>query len=395
MVPSLLLETSSQLSTIARGPITRLRSGTHVVLVSGRGMSSSKDHLPEVGASPRKTQASVVGAEGTGSKPSSPWSSPRPKSKCQHHLSSHARSRNVLQTVKTIVPKLTSDLYKGQSGRICVFGGCIMYTGAPYFAAISALKTGADLVHVICEQQAGQVIKSYSAELIVHPVLDTEYALEEIDQWLPRFHAVVIGPGLGRNQSMLGRISIIIEKVKSHNIPLVIDADGLWHLINSPGLIQGYKKAVLTPNAMEFSRLVHTVLKRGDVKPSSSPDPEMVNEVSRALGGVTIVHKGSIDIISNGKHTESCVDEGCPRRCGGQGDILAGSCAVFMHWATRLKDDCPDPGPGVLAGWAACRLSRACAAQAFSRHGRATTTTDLIDQIGTAFHRLFESETCI
>eukprot|EP00094_Tigriopus_californicus_P002548 TCALIF_02463-PA protein Name:"Protein of unknown function" AED:0.57 eAED:1.00 QI:0/-1/0/1/-1/1/1/0/75 len=62
-------------------------------------MSSSKDHLPEVGASPRKTPASSAGPEGTGSKPGSPWSSPRPKSKCQHHLSSHARSRNVLQTV--------------------------------------------------------------------------------------------------------------------------------------------------------------------------------------------------------------------------------------------------------------------------------------------------------
>ena len=29
---------------------------------------------------------------------------------------------------------------KGQCGRIAVFGGCILYTGAPYFAAISALK---------------------------------------------------------------------------------------------------------------------------------------------------------------------------------------------------------------------------------------------------------------
>ena len=91
------------------------------------------------------------------------------------------------------MPKLTTDLYKGQLGRICVFGGCVQYTGAPYFAAISALKAGADLVHVMCEHDAGQVIKSYSPELIVHPILDSEYALEEVDQWLPRFHAVVIG----------------------------------------------------------------------------------------------------------------------------------------------------------------------------------------------------------
>ena len=30
----------------------------------------------------------------------------------------------------------------------------------------------------------------------------------------------------------------------------------------NPGLVQGYPKAVLTPNAMEFSRLVKAVLQR-------------------------------------------------------------------------------------------------------------------------------------
>lgn len=299
------------------------------------------------------------------------------------------------QKVRSIVPKLTAELYKGQCGRIGVFGGCILYTGAPYFAAISALKAGADLVHVFCEHEAGQVIKSYSPELIVHPILDTECVLEEIDQWLPRLHAVVIGPGLGRNQSMLARISIVIDKCKSLNLPMVIDADGLWHLTNNPMVIKGYRRAVLTPNANEFSRLVHSVLKRGNVSPSVHPDPQLVSEVSKALGGVTIVHKGSIDIISNGKFTEECTEDGCPRRCGGQGDLLSGTLSLFLYWTTRNQVECPEPGPGVIAAWAASRLSRACAVQAFSKHGRATTTSDLINQIESAFSRLYESETSL
>ena len=52
----------------------------------------------------------------------------------------------------------------------------------------------------------------------------------------------ITGPGLGRNQSMLGRISIVIDKCKARNIPIVIDADGLWHLTNNPNVIKGYKK---------------------------------------------------------------------------------------------------------------------------------------------------------
>ncbi len=110
-----------------------------------------------------------------------------------HHQQQPNRNQVLQQKVRGIVPQLTTDMHKGQCGRIGVFGGCNMYTGAPYFAAISALKTGADLVHVFCESDAGQVIKSYSPELIVHPVLDTEYILEEIDRWLPRFHGVVVG----------------------------------------------------------------------------------------------------------------------------------------------------------------------------------------------------------
>jgi ATP-dependent NAD(P)H-hydrate dehydratase len=43
-------------------------------------------------------------------------------------------------------------------------------------------------VHVFCEKEAGTVIKTYSPELIVHPVLDTEYGMEEIDSWLPRYN---------------------------------------------------------------------------------------------------------------------------------------------------------------------------------------------------------------
>lgn len=73
-------------------------------------------------------------------------------------------------------------------------------------------------------------------------ISDTEYGIEEIDQWLPRLHVVVLGPGLGRNQSMLGRISIIMERARARNIPMVVDADGLWHLATNPSLLQGYTR---------------------------------------------------------------------------------------------------------------------------------------------------------
>ena len=242
-----------------------------------------------------------------------------------------------MQKVKNIVPKLSTRLRKGDCGRIAIFGGCVLHSGAAYIAAISALKTGADLVHVFCEKDAGPVISSYSPEIIVQPVLDQEYGMEEIDEWLPRLGCVVVGPGLGRNQAMLGRISIILEKVKLLNIPIVIDSDGLWHLMTNPGILKGYTRVVITPNAVEFSLLVSVILNK-EVSPSVCPDHQLVEELAGVLGNLTVIHKGAHDVISDGKYTEDCHTGGSARRCGGQGDILAGVTAVSLPGHTLERD---------------------------------------------------------
>jgi len=308
----------------------------------------------------------------------------------------------MLQKVKQIIPPLANSLHKGQCGRIGVFGGCAQYTGAPYFAAISALKTGADMVHVFCEAGAGSVIKGYSPELMVHPVMDKEYGMEEIEEVLPRLHCVVLGPGMGRNQAMLGRVSLVVEKCKALSIPLVLDADALWHLASRPQMLTGYSSnsgsgravAVLTPNAMEFSRLVAAGLGK-EVQPGAQPQVDLVQELARCLGPLTVLHKGDPDTICSGSDVELVGWGGCPRRCGGQGDVLAGSLATFLHWAVSAgkEDDRSASSASVVAAWGASRLVRACAQQAFRTHGRSVTTTDIISCLGQEFSRLYETET--
>ena len=71
--------------------------------------------------------------------------------------------------INCILP-LTQHSHKGSSGRIGVLGGCAQYTGAPYYAAMSSLKTGADLAYVFCAEEASVPIKCYSPELLVSPV---------------------------------------------------------------------------------------------------------------------------------------------------------------------------------------------------------------------------------
>lgn len=296
----------------------------------------------------------------------------------------------ILDLVKRTIPPLTSKKHKGQDGRIGIIGGCQDYTGAPYFAAISALKVGADLSHVFCTKDAAPVIKSYSPELIVHPVLDSPNAVEEIEKWLPRLHSLVVGPGLGRDDYILKTAKEIIEKSKAIDIPVIIDADGLWLITQQPSVIKGYHKSILTPNIMEFTRLFDALLH----EPLNTNDLQFsVTQLSSAMGNLTLVLKGEQDLITDGSKVISCSTEGSGRRCGGQGDLLSGSMGVLAHWAHAASATGIFRGvnPSVVAAYGACSLTRQCNSQAFQQNGRSTTTSDMIQEIGSAFRKLFES----
>ena len=298
----------------------------------------------------------------------------------------------LVSLVKSTVPRLSSGLGKGEGGRVAVFGGCVMYSGAAYIAAIAALRCGADMVHVFCEKEAGHVIRTFGPELVVHPVLDQEYGMEEIEVWLSRVQSVLVGPGLGRNQSMAGRLSIILEKIKERSLPVVVDADALWHLAGNPGMVCGYPKAVLTPNTQETHRLLSTFTNCRIDNPSESPTEHSVAELAKALGHVTILCKGTQDVVSDGHSTEICAVAGTPRRCGGLGDLLTGLLATLLAWAWSPKT-CHASSPSIVAAWGASRLARGAAAKAFHNTGRGMTVQDVIRAVPAQFATLYETET--
>jgi ATP-dependent NAD(P)H-hydrate dehydratase len=116
---------------------------------------------------------------------------------------------------------------------------------------------GADLSHVFCTQGAGPVIKTFSPELIVHPYLHEQseaeaaglaFAVEQCDtaadavsQWFSRLDVLVVGPGLGRDPMVLQTVAEIIRRAREVNLPVVIDADGLYIITTQPDLVRGYQ----------------------------------------------------------------------------------------------------------------------------------------------------------
>lgn len=248
---------------------------------------------------------------------------------------------------------------------------------------------GADLSHVFCTKEASTVIKSYSPELIVHPLLSDGKNMNEIKTWLSKIHVLVIGPGLGRNPKVLDMVKEIIRYCKEQKKPLVIDADGLHLITENLSLIKDYPSpgVILTPNNVEFDRL-YSVIKAND------GDDEYIKIDYEKLGkNVLILKKGGTDqtfCIDNATFWSNS-EGGSGRRCGGQGDILSGATATFFFWCLKNNPEDTSMVPAAIATHAAARLTRLCNEKAFAIEGRSMICTNMIDKISEAFKELYET----
>ncbi|KAL3675425.1 hypothetical protein R1sor_025373 [Riccia sorocarpa] len=437
--------TSGQVTFSSSSPsqVTRSQSFRPPIASSGSTQASGSQVTSSVPKSPEPGTQSVPSFPSpilathlrpivttAASKPSVSSSVKHPSVKVRASTSSNVQSRDrnskvddmadlvkpveqILPALSEVVPTLGAGRHKGQAGKIAVIGGCREYTGAPYYAAFSALRLGADISHVFCTEGAGTVIKSYSPELIVHPVLreshDTnsenlswrklvEKVVGDVGKWLDKFHCVVIGPGLGRDELLMECVSEIITMARERSIPLVIDGDGLFIITNKPELISGYRLAVLTPNVVEHKRLVGKIMEGKQSVPDDLPG--QLKALAERMGGVTIVQKGKLDLISDGQQVVASDYFGSPRRCGGQGDVLSGSTALFFSWARQYLENEDSKSvasvkerissnPAIVGSLAGSLLLRKSAGVAFSKHKRSTLTTDIIDALGPSMEEFF------
>mmetsp|Transcript_6094 Transcript_6094/g.9346 ORF Transcript_6094/g.9346 Transcript_6094/m.9346 type:complete len:359 (+) Transcript_6094:127-1203(+) len=284
---------------------------------------------------------------------------------------------------------LSSDSHKGSSGRVGVLGGSQQYTGAPFYAGMSALQCGADLCYIFCADEAALAIKSYSPELMVTPVykanrfdramelkdqeeqnLLIERMVEKIRNMMDRLHVLVLGPGLGRCPLVLGATAKIIEEAISRKLPLVLDADALF-LLTLDGhkeLIVNYDKAILTPNVVEYKRLLQ--VHHGDI--------------AKVTKNGIIVKKGKEDVIfQGGEPVFSCCERGGLKRSGGLGDVLAGSIGTLVAWNVIMEKQLEQTSSVLpLSCWAACCITRKSTARAFAVKRRAMTAPDVLNEIG-------------
>ncbi len=220
------------------------------------------------------------------------------------------------QFVRRIFKRRRPWCHKGDFGHLMVIGGSKLYSGSPALAAMGAIKAGADLVLVAAPKRAADIIAGFGPDMITHPLKGdyiNPWHLRELLRLSERSEAVVIGGGMGRNAHVFGFVPRFLKAVK---VPCVIDADAIYAFAKKP--IKLKAGCVFTPHSYEFQVLT-------GVKPSEKTKKraEQVKAAAKKLGA-TVLLKGHIDVISDGRNVAANRTGNPCMTKGGTGDTLAG-----------------------------------------------------------------------
>lgn len=231
--------------------------------------------------------------------------------------------------LKKVYKKRNPWSRKFNFGHLLVIGGSKQYSGSPAFNALAALRSGVDLVTVLAPERAANIIASFTPDLIAYP-LKGDYLnrrhLPELENFTKNKTAVVIGGGLGRGRETL---ETVIRYLKHVNVPCVIDADAI-HAISLYRKIVERRKFLITPHTREFK-----ILSGIEVGTNLNKRIEAVEKSAGNLG-TTILLKGHVDVISNGRQT-AVNKSGSPQLTkGGCGDTLAGICGGLLARGTDI-----------------------------------------------------------
>ncbi|MDD6155348.1 MAG: NAD(P)H-hydrate dehydratase [Eubacteriales bacterium] len=225
------------------------------------------------------------------------------------------------------------DIHKGDCGRDLIIAGGAGMTGAAYFSAKSALRSGAGLVYSCTSEENFAIIKTLVPEAICLTWGDAEAEIlkagpgtaniEGADFRKKSYDSIAFGPGMGTSDESKEQLAFIL---KDFSGPLVIDADGLNCLAQEPELRRLLNKyrgnAVITPHAGEAARLIKCLGSDISVK-----DREKAVRFLASEYGVTAVLKGSGTLICDSSYPDVIFRNttGNPGMAtAGSGDVLTG-----------------------------------------------------------------------
>lgn len=227
------------------------------------------------------------------------------------------------ELVLSLLPDRNPWGHKGNFGKLLLLCGSRGYTGAAFFAAMGALRSGAGLVFLGVPESIYGIEAVKLNEPVIFPLPDAggRLSADAVPEILTRLHkmdAVLVGPGLGQSEGTLAVVRAVLEKAEC---PVVVDADGINVLSAHRDLLRGRKlPTILTPHDGEFARLGGVI---GEDRMAAAA------ALAEELGCVVLL-KGHETCITDG--TDGYINPtGNPGMAvGGSGDVLAGVITALL-----------------------------------------------------------------
>jgi NAD(P)H-hydrate epimerase len=237
--------------------------------------------------------------------------------KIQTHLLEEGEIRRWLS-----IPRY-GDTHKGDYGHLLVLAGSVGKTGAAAMTCEAALKMGAGLVTLGIPKSLNSIMEVKLTEVMTQPLPETPQqtlslrGLNAILRLCENKKGVVIGPGIGRVKETQ---SLILKLVKTLNLPIIIDADGLTALATQPKIFPPTNRSlILTPHPGEMATLTRSTVKE------IQGDRIGVSRNFSKSHHVYLVLKGHRTVIATPQGEVFINPTGNPGMAsGGTGDVLTG-----------------------------------------------------------------------
>ncbi|MFZ9629177.1 MAG: NAD(P)H-hydrate dehydratase [Ilumatobacteraceae bacterium] len=217
--------------------------------------------------------------------------------------------------VATWLPQRAVDAHKWRHA-VRVVAGSSGMEGAARLVCSAALRSGSGMVHLTSPDG---VLRGLPVEVVQVPVGSSAGVPATVVESLSRFGALVIGPGLGRDDATVATVHTLVAQSA---VPVVVDGDGLFALAHGPNPVARRADVLATPHDGEF-----TVL-------AGSPPGDDRLGAARALAtrlGVTVLLKGPVTVVAAPDGAALVVDEGDERLAtAGSGDVLAGIAGALL-----------------------------------------------------------------
>ncbi len=209
------------------------------------------------------------------------------------------------------LPKKFKEAHKGYFGKVAVVAGSKDYVGAGILASLAASKI-VDLVYLIGCREVKLASLNYPEIICKEADIKDVESYEDI---LRNVDCILVGPGLGMDG---GIVNDLLTRFKDKKF--VIDADAIKFL----ELKKVNKNCILTPHSGEMEILYE--------KPPSDIKEKIdfLKKFSTNNSNVTVLLKGSEDIIVCGEKYKINKTGNVGMTKGGTGDVLAGLTAAFF-----------------------------------------------------------------